>query len=67
MNAAVLRDSEEKGPPDELENVCSVNNDGNGPLAHPSFSSAQTRTGSTGLHLLTSPLIVVMVFGFVCQ
>lgn len=53
QNVAVLRDGEEEELPDELENVCSGNNDGNCPLVHPPFSLPQTRACSTGSHLFT--------------
>lgn len=42
VNVAVLRDGEEEEElPDELENVCSDNNDGNCPLVHLPFSPNQ--------------------------
>lgn len=38
VNVAVLEDGEEEELPDEMENLCSGNNDGNSPFDHSPFS-----------------------------
>lgn len=46
VNVMLVRDGEEENFPDELENICSGNNDGNCPLAHPSISTPHISTCS---------------------
>lgn len=65
VNVSVLLDGEEKELPDDLENICSANSDGNCLFANPLFLLPQTRTCSTSPDLFTALFIVVMVFGFV--